>query len=456
MDLRQSIGRLAKADFADAVGIALGDAEVSIAHVKKRFNAVTVLAIESRAIDAPPEGRWPVILDFLAEFLAVNAVESARLSLALPRRATLLGHLQLPATAAENVDSVVSYELDRLIPAPTDQVYLDSYWRDLGTIGERISVSVVAGLREQVDQAYREMEAVGHMLSAVTATPVALADYYTFCRGDDAGTAGICYRDGDRDCLTVVSDGLMASTVQFDPGNETVMSRLAREVESLMPDRVADGVELIAEQEFEGRVGPLSSLASAEVLATGVQPSWREAAAIGAALGQLSESAADVNLLPAELVKAEEGVGLREMALAAIVIVLSATLAGSIAVKNLSLGNAVAGEVARLEPEVNAVTAQEESNRQVLERIEVLENPRKRSVLAYLKAMTEAVPNSAYLTTFRYKGDRLEVDGIADNASVLISLLERSPFFKNVEFTAPTTKYLQSQERFSLRMELEQ
>ena len=70
--------------------------------------------------------------------------------------------------------------------------------------------------------------------------------------------------------------------------------------------------------------------------------------------------------------------------------------------------------------------------------------------------MTEAVPNSAYLTTFRYKGDRLEVDGIADNASVLISLLERSPFFKNVEFTAPTTKYLQSQERFSLRMELEQ
>ena len=142
--------------------------------------------------------------------------------------------------------------------------------------------------------------------------------------------------------------------------------------------------------------------------------------------------------------------------MAAIVIVLSATLAGSIAVKNLSLGNAVAAEVARLEPEVNAVTAQEEDNRRVLQRIEVLEGPRKRSVLAYLKAMTEAVPNSAYLTTFRYKGDRLEVDGIADNASVLISLLERSPFFKNVEFTAPTTKYLQSQERFSLRMELEQ
>ena len=48
----------------------------------------------------------------------------------------------------------------------------------------------------------------------------------------------------------------------------------------------------------------------------------------------------------------------------------------------------------------------------------------------------------------------LEVDGIAEKASGLISLLEQSPYFTNVEFTAPTTKYLQDQERFSLRMGL--
>ena len=64
--------------------------------------------------------------------------------------------------------------------------------------------------------------------------------------------------------------------------------------------------------------------------------------------------------------------------------------------------------------------------------------------------------SSAYLTTFRYKGDRIEVDGIATNAAELISQLEHSAQFKDVEFTAPTTKYLQNQERFSLRMGLEQ
>ena len=155
------------------------------------------------------------------------------------------------------------------------------------------------------------------------------------------------------------------------------------------------------------------------------------------------------------MAKDEEGVGLREMALAAVVVVLAAMLASSIAFKNLSVSNALAGEVSRLLPQVTEVTQQEERNRQLLAKVHLLEKHRRHSVLAYLQAMTSAVPRTAYLTTFRYKGDRIEVDGIAQNAAGLISVLERSPLFKNVEFTAPTTKYLQTQERFSLRMELE-
>ena len=97
----------------------------------------------------------------------------------------------------------------------------------------------------------------------------------------------------------------------------------------------------------------------------------------------------------------------------------------------------------------------EDANNRLEERLKLFEAQRGASVLAYLQAMTKEVPTSAYLTTFRYKGDRVEVDGIATNAAELISFLEKSPYFKNVEFTAPTTKYLQNQERFSLRMGLE-
>ncbi|TFH26467.1 MAG: hypothetical protein E4H00_10575, partial [Myxococcales bacterium] len=200
----------------------------------------------------------------------------------------------------------------------------------------------------------------------------------------------------------------------------------------------------------------LAAIAPAEFLPSGRRPSWLEVASIGAGLGVLSEARARINLLPASLAKAEEGIGLREMGLAAVVVVMAATLAASIAFKDLSIGSALAGEVQRLLPEVTAVTKREEENRALLAKVELLEKSRAVSVLAYLRDMTARIPTSAYLTTFRDKGDRIEIDGIADNAAGMISVLEQSGYFKNVEFTGTTKKYLQDQERFSLKMELEQ
>jgi len=455
MDLRQTLSRLAKADFADALGVSIADRSIALAHVRKRFNTVTVPAVETRELDAPPEGRWALIIDFIREFMGAHALDAARVSVALERRAALMGHLQLPATAVENIDSVVQYELDRIIPAPADQLYPSHYWRSLGTAGERVSVCVVAGLRERVDEAYAELAAAGIDPSAITVTPVALNDYYYFCRAEEAAIAGIFHREGERESLTLSSDGLLVSTASFDAGREERADRLAREIESLVPDRADEPVEMVIEGEDHDGAVDLAGIAPLDLVDDGTRPSWLEAAAIGAGLGQLGEAKAAVNLLPGDLVKTEEGIGLRELSLAAVVVIMAAALAGSIAVKNLSVGSALAVEVERLEPEVERVTGREEENRQLMSRVELLEKPRSRSVLAYLKAMTEAVPKTAYLTTFRYKGDRLEVDGIAENASGLIAVLERSPYFENVEFTAPTTKYLQSQERFSLRMELE-
>ena len=116
----------------------------------------------------------------------------------------------------------------------------------------------------------------------------------------------------------------------------------------------------------------------------------------------------------------------------------------------------MAAEVERLLPKVSAVTQKEEANRALAAKLSTLEDARAVSVLAYLRDITIRLPNSAYLTTFRFKGDRIEIDGIADSAAGLISLLEQSPNFADVEFTAPTTKYLQDQQRFSLRMGFEQ
>jgi Tfp pilus assembly protein PilN len=228
-------------------------------------------------------------------------------------------------------------------------------------------------------------------------------------------------------------------------------------MESMLLERREERPELIIDepQSDEGDLG-VAAIAPPDFLPAGMRPSWLEAAAIGAALAQLNEARVRMNLLPPGLARAEEGIGLRELALAAVVVFLSLTLGTSIAFKNLSVSSALAAEVDRLLPMVTAVTKKEEQNRALLAKLQTLEKSRAVSVLAYLRDMTTRVPTGAYLTTFRYKGDRIELDGIADNAASLIAELEQSQYFKNVEFTAPTTKYLQDQERFSLKMELEQ
>ena len=363
--------------------------------------------------------------------------------------------MQLPSTAVENLDRVVLYEFDRVIPIAADQVFCAHAWRPLGRSGERLAVAVVAAARQQVSAARDELLAVGCAPNSVTVTAAALSDYYGFAAGEDSGTAGIFFRDGDRERMTLCTGGRLVSSVHFDSRREARSDRLTREIETLAPDLTeGDAVLIVDDPDAEEEVS-LASIAPEGFLPAASRPGWLQAAAVGAALAQIGESRSGLNLLPAELAKAEEGVGLRELGLAAAVVVLSAVLAITIGIKNLSIGGALASELERLSPQVASVQSEEEKSRALLADVEQLEAHRRVSVLAYLEAMTSAVPRTAYLTTFRYKGDRLEVDGIARSASELISVLERSPLFKNVEFTSPTTKYLQDQERFSPRMELE-
>ncbi len=181
-----------------------------------------------------------------------------------------------------------------------------------------------------------------------------------------------------------------------------------------------------------------------------------EVVAIGAALGLIGESRQSVNLLDASMIQTATGFGLRELALSGAVAAMGLLLLISITTKNLSIGGALSAEIDALEPRVEQALKRADKNAETLAMVERLEAKSRSRVLGYLKAVTELVPSTAYLTTFRFREDKIEVDGISDKASDLIAILESSPYFVGVEFTAPTTKYLSNQERFSLRMRLEQ
>ncbi len=455
MEARSFIRRVVNIDVADALGVVIGRDAVSIAHLSKRINVVSVARIATEKLEGPPEAHGAEISSWLRRFDEEGALEGARVTVVVDRGATLFAQLQVPAAAAENIGDVVRYELDRLFPVPPDSLYYDTLVRPVGSVGERVAVTVIAVPRIVVDTAVAAVSEAGLPVAAVTVEPAALVDFAAYAGKAAGDLFAICTRSAGRDILTLGSGGMLVSSHHV-ARDQSRAAAVARDMEISLPERSGDTPVVVAEEPAAEDELQLAGLGGGEALGFPRVPSTGEIVAAGAALARLGESAAPVNLLPAEMIRKASGLGLREMGLSAAVLLLSFGLFLATGIKERSISSSIDAELARLVPRVNAVAEREDRNREMLDRVESLELGGRSKVATYIREATRLIPDGAWLTAFRYRGDRIDMDGIAKKASGLIAVLEGSPFFEGVEFTAPVTKYQTDLERFSVRVRLEQ
>jgi Tfp pilus assembly protein PilN len=121
-------------------------------------------------------------------------------------------------------------------------------------------------------------------------------------------------------------------------------------------------------------------------------------------------------------------------------------------VKDGILRRGVQAHLAAIEPEVNEVIGLQEEIDHLQRQVEILGQQDGR-VTTLLKELTELIPSDAYLTTLNLRGGRLTLDGQARSASDIITALEKSKRFKNVNFSSPTTRQ-GDKERFALTAEV--
>ena len=121
-----------------------------------------------------------------------------------------------------------------------------------------------------------------------------------------------------------------------------------------------------------------------------------------------------------------------------------------------------AATIDHLEKEINSLSVnvddilkkKEEIERRTL-RLNEVKKIRDINPLDVVKELTLLLPEHTWLSYFRQKGGKIELRGISESATSLISLLESSPLFTDVSFSSPVVKNKEGTETFRLSLYVE-
>jgi Tfp pilus assembly protein PilN len=473
MDLATFTQRIRRADFLDGLGIYVEPEQVSLAHVSKRFLHVVLRHARSAPLPptSQPEERLQALTRAVSAFVRETGVEPTAVHLCLSRQELLLNRLVLPAAARESLGQVLEYEIERVIPLPRDEVFYDYQLRESGDReAGRLAVLVLCVPQRVVRQYVGALEVVGMRPKAVVVAAGALGDYVAFCRGAlEAPTALLLQTGAERELALFLGGRLIASHA-LRPGTaatqDAVMALCRRDLGEVFHASEGPIDLLVAGGPSSDGSAETADAATHDLRRLSVErletpPGFVDAAepsllpAVGAALGAVREGVVGINLLPEEHRPGfQEGLFV-PLVLTVVVLVLTVIYGGSVILRDEMVRRTLAREVETLEPQVKTVRAEETEVQQLQEQISVLTADEDRRIVQFLRELTQKVPTDAYLTTMRFRNDRVEIDGFADRSSELIQVLEASSMFRSVKFTSPVTSGQGNKERFSIVAELE-
>lgn len=476
-DARRIVSRAARLDFLDGIGIAIGQRHVAIAHLGKRLSSVSLQHWTVAAL--PPldqgEARGAELARVVSGFVSANGIGADRCHLCLPRGVALLSRLMLPAAARDDLRQVVDFEVDRALPIPRADLWWDFLVRDAG---EKLDVLVVAAPRKVVADHLAALEKAGLRPRSVTITPVALLDLVAFAtRGEGAPVAALV-DDGGTIELDFVANNTLRTSHLLRPAEVSSVAACERIVAEEARTAVATDTQSYAwraSADAAAMLGGAEGSLPEEILSRGPDlarrldgvlstpegfydaPDPSLLPAIGTALGAVREDSAGLNLLPPEERRVgDEGAPVLTFLLASLLVLATLGWLGTAMWKDSRNLGILHERLDELEPQVRKVHRDEDEAKATRDRLKVLTQGDSRKVAVLLRELTEAIPEDAYLSTFRVRNDRVELEGFARSASDLVPLLEKSKHFRNAQFTSPVTKVQNNQERFSLTTEIEE
>jgi Tfp pilus assembly protein PilN len=492
--LRQ-LQNFSRADFLRSVGLYFLSDRVVMVRLRKSFLDVGMVELEERelpqgdnrqaiseltgwvaedikdiALKAETEAHERSLRQALVSLLPhFNALRDA-VYICVPSDQVMVQQVFLPLAAADNLQQVIEYEIERQLPFRRDEIYFD--FLPVGKKGEKLCVYVFAIPKKNLDTILTMLESFGIKPVGVETTATALANYLTFCQGESKGNTAVVAGHGQNWEMIglqpaagpwnqipelLFAHSLPAASWAQGPGKELVRQCLSQAstiyrcgdlsaLNGTAESRLGQAEDLVALA--SRRLKWHKSVATAETLP-----------AIGAALRGVREAPLVTNLLRHE--GAEQGshkaISLLNAALLGLFMMALLAWVISFPIKDELRLRQLHRENQKLDPAVQALRVEEAQLQQLQKEISHINeiDRRRGEVLLVLDELSKILPTSSYVTSLRYRAGVLEIQGSAENASALIPLLERSALFENVAFNAPSNRGRDNRETFSLKADVE-
>ncbi len=429
--------------------------------------------------------------------------------LGIPRQKVILRELRLPALSPEELKDLITYELEKHIPLPSQEIYYD--YKEIGDVADN-ERKILLGIIKKEDLDYYLMLLERAELFPALATPLcyALKDC-PGCNHFETQSLGLQVDLGERELELelVKGDKLLFSRGIPIKGNrldddfivyqkESTEGEEKEEGEGIDPytRAIGSGVLYIVRQWLRATKSPVGNNVQKAIL-TGLgtyesslsdylHNQWgidvyipnpfqgitdkkipgRKGAALamatGLAIKGLQEKLSDLNLLPIEMrvTRRSNALTFSFIFIGLLFLILTMTAYTGFGrynqlylPKRLKLEKVI-NNSNELQENVKAVKMVSQKIDTISKEVEEIENllDSRVSKLDILKELSEIIPSEAWLDKSFIDNENIEINGYADTSSILIGILEDSPFFENVIFPSTITKGRgRDKERFRIK-----
>lgn len=443
------------------VGVDSGGGAITLTVLGRRFRHFMLLdelrLPEPLNEDAPAK---------VAAFLDRHRLREARVMACLPREAVLVRFLNLPVEAEPQLAKVVGYQLSSLHPYGDDQVYWDCAVVDRDEKTKQISVMVVLAEKSRVNRCKQVLQELGLRLSGLTLGAAALAVLVKPLLPPTALI--VCGRSSGVELLSFHQGNLYATQeIALEP-SASAQERFGREWHRALAALPLSDPATLPWFVCGSVPSPFSELlqGASPLPAPKLNLSQRQGpvgfdwpALAAAYTGLIRGLSPFINLLPPqERWEPHPGARLPIYALGATAAVLTLTLASHAWIERALYDRALGRALQRLEAPAQQLRRQNQETSSLETRAAVLEKLRAGNwqKLRMLQELTKLLPDGTWVQDLHISEDTVEINGYSSHAAELVPPLENSPYFTQVEFTAPITQDNQNREVFRIRMRLKQ